>query len=83
MNSFEKHGLDDDAFEDKGLSGLRTFDAFRKFRLTLVEKVMRFSSTFVSSGKPHLTEEQPKRNQRTKQPLIEEGNGPSLSQLFA
>jgi len=31
MNSFEKLGLDDDAFGEKsGLAGLKTFDAFRK-----------------------------------------------------
>ena len=31
MDPFEKHGLDDDAFGDKGgLSSLRTFDAFRE-----------------------------------------------------
>lgn len=31
MNGFAKHGLDDDAFDEKStLSGLRTFDAFRK-----------------------------------------------------
>ncbi|KAK5453439.1 hypothetical protein LTS15_006624 [Exophiala xenobiotica] len=30
MDSFEKHGLDDSAFDDKGLSSLRTFDAFPK-----------------------------------------------------
>lgn len=30
MDSFEKHGLDDSAFGDKGLAGLRTFDAFRE-----------------------------------------------------
>jgi len=29
MDSYEKQGLDEDAFGDKGLSGLRTFDAFR------------------------------------------------------
>jgi hypothetical protein len=35
MNGFEKHGLDEAAFEDKnGVgSGLRTFDAFRKYIL--------------------------------------------------
>ncbi len=33
MDSFEKHGLDDDAFGDKGLSSLRTFDAFREYHL--------------------------------------------------
>lgn len=32
--SFEKHGLDEDAFGDKGLSGLRTFDAFPKVKPT-------------------------------------------------
>lgn len=31
MDSFEKHGLDEDAFGDKGLSSLRTFDAFRMY----------------------------------------------------
>ncbi|KAK5276610.1 hypothetical protein LTR40_011407, partial [Exophiala xenobiotica] len=30
MDSFEKHGFDDSAFDDKGLSSLRTFDAFPK-----------------------------------------------------
>lgn len=30
MNSFDDQGLDESAFGDKGLSGLRTFDAFRK-----------------------------------------------------
>ncbi|KAJ9627349.1 uncharacterized protein PV06_07267 [Exophiala oligosperma] len=30
MDSFEKHGLDEDAFGDKGISSLRTFDAFPK-----------------------------------------------------
>ena len=31
MNGFAKHGLDDDAFDEKSaLSGLRTFDACRK-----------------------------------------------------
>ncbi|KIW93574.1 uncharacterized protein Z519_06179 [Cladophialophora bantiana CBS 173.52] len=29
-SSFEKHGFDESAFGDKGLSGLRTFDAFPK-----------------------------------------------------
>lgn len=32
LDSFEKHGLDNDAFGEKStLSGLRTFDAFRRF----------------------------------------------------
>lgn len=32
MNGYEKQGLDEDAFGDKGsLSGLKTFDAFREF----------------------------------------------------
>ena len=30
-SSFDKHGLDESAFEDKGLSSLRTFDAFREY----------------------------------------------------
>ncbi|EXJ83199.1 hypothetical protein A1O1_06818 [Capronia coronata CBS 617.96] len=30
MDSFDKHGLDESAFDDTGLSGLRTFDAFPK-----------------------------------------------------
>ena len=36
MNGFEKHGLDQGAFEDKdgAGSGLRTFDAFRELYLT-------------------------------------------------
>ncbi|KIW13855.1 hypothetical protein PV08_06635 [Exophiala spinifera] len=34
MDSFENHGLDEDAFSDKGLSGLRTFDAFPKTKPT-------------------------------------------------
>lgn len=29
MNGFEKQSLDQDAFGDKGLAGLKTFDAFR------------------------------------------------------
>lgn len=31
MNSFENQGLDEDAFGDKGISSLRTFDAFREY----------------------------------------------------
>lgn len=35
MNGYEKNGLDEDAFGDKGsLSGLKTFDAFREFTNT-------------------------------------------------
>lgn len=35
MNGYEKSGLDEDAFGDKGsLSGLKTFDAFREFTNT-------------------------------------------------
>lgn len=35
MNGYEAKGLDEDAFGDKGnLSGLKTFDAFRKFTNT-------------------------------------------------
>jgi hypothetical protein len=35
MNGYEKKGLDEDAFGDKGsLSGLKTFDAFREFTNT-------------------------------------------------
>jgi hypothetical protein len=31
MNGFAKHGLDEDAFDEKStLAGLKTFDAFRK-----------------------------------------------------
>jgi hypothetical protein len=29
-SSFQSHGLDESAFGDKGLSSLRTFDAFRE-----------------------------------------------------
>jgi hypothetical protein len=31
MDSFQNHGLDESAFGDKGLSGLKTFDAFREY----------------------------------------------------
>jgi hypothetical protein len=35
MNGYEAKGLNEDAFGDKGkLSGLKTFDAFRKFTNT-------------------------------------------------
>ena len=30
-SSFQNHGLDESAFDDKGLSSLRTFDAFREY----------------------------------------------------
>ena len=30
-SSFQSHVLDESAFDDKGLSSLRTFDAFRKY----------------------------------------------------
>lgn len=34
MNGFAENGLDEDAFGDKaGLSGLKTFDAFRRYFL--------------------------------------------------
>lgn len=34
MNGFEKQSLDEDAFGDKALAGLKTFDAFRKSSIT-------------------------------------------------
>lgn len=39
--SYEKHGLDDDAFGDKGSSGLRTFDAFPKTKPTYTSATER------------------------------------------
>ncbi|ETI20280.1 hypothetical protein G647_08314 [Cladophialophora carrionii CBS 160.54] len=43
MDSFQNHGLDESAFGDKGLSGLRTFDAFPKTK-------PRYTSTTTRGG---------------------------------
>ncbi|KAK4941982.1 hypothetical protein LTR10_018163 [Elasticomyces elasticus] len=41
MDSFDKQGLDEDAFGDKGLSSLRTFDAFPKTKPTYTSTTAR------------------------------------------
>ncbi|KIV97265.1 hypothetical protein PV10_01033 [Exophiala mesophila] len=41
MNSFEKQGLDEDAFGDKGISSLRTFDAFPKTKASYTSATAR------------------------------------------
>jgi hypothetical protein len=82
-SSFSNHGLDESAFGDKGLSSLRTFDAFREylenatnFLYTLPVKSfgLRFPSRCADVADLAL---QPKPKHATPPPPAAAGNGPS------